>query len=81
MLNARLAYREVAFDDEFRPKKQDSCGDDFADELHRLARCVIKADHPEACRYITRKLLFPAALHLRLDGHGLERFHAGHAFD
>src|SRR5207244_12936069 len=46
-----------------------------------LCRCVADDESPEARRHVTGELFFPAALHLRLDGHGLERLDAGHALD
>ena len=36
---------------------------------------------PEARGHVAGELLFPAALHLRLDRHGLERFDPRHALD
>ena len=80
MLKAtKLADREAAVDDELGAKKQDAGGDQLAHELDRLARHIAEAEHPEACRDIARELLLPAALHLRLDRHRLERLDAGHA--
>ena len=76
----QLADREAAVDDELGAKKQDAGGDQLAHELHRLARHVAEAEHPEARSNVASELLLPAALHLRLDRHGLERFDAGHAF-
>ena len=49
--------------------------------LHHLARGVAEAQDPEARGNIAGELLFPAALHLRLDRHGLERLDPGHALD
>ena len=40
-----------------------------------------RLQHAEARRHIAGELLLPAALHLRLDRHGLERLDAGDAFD
>src|SRR6516165_11992518 len=76
----QLADREAAVDDELGAKKQDAGGDQLAHELHRLARHVAEAEHPEARSDVASELLLPAALHLRLDRHGFERFDAGHAF-
>ena len=39
------------------------------------------AEHAEAGRDVARELLLPAALHLRLDRHRLERLDAGDALD
>ena len=50
-------------------------------ELHRLARGIAEAQNPEARGHVTGELFFPAALHLRLDRHGLERLDPGHALD
>ena len=56
-------------------------GDQLADELHHLARGVAKAEDAEAGADIAGELLFPAALHLRLDRHRLQRLDAGDALD
>ena len=42
---------------------------------------LLRLDDPEARGHVGRELLLPAPLHLRLDGHGLERFDAGDALD
>jgi hypothetical protein len=77
----QLAHRQAAIDDQLRAEIENAGGDDLVDELHHLARGVAEAEHPEARGHVARKLLFPAALHLRFDRHGLERLDPGHAFD
>ena len=47
----------------------------------RLACGIAEADDAEARGDIAGELLFPAALHLRLDRHRLERLDAGDALD
>ena len=76
-----FADRQAAFDDQLGAEIQDAGGDDLADELHHLARGVAEAQDPEARGHVTGELFFPAALHLRLDRHGLERLDPGHALD
>ena len=76
-----LADRQAAVDDQLGAEIEDAGGDQLADELHHLARGVAEAEDPEARGDIAGELLFPAALHLRLDRHGLERLDAGHALD
>ena len=71
----------LAFDDQLGAEIEDAGGDDLADELHHLARGVAEAQDPEARGHIAGELFFPAALHLRLDRHGLERLDPGHALD
>ena len=46
-----------------------------------MARGIAEAQDPKACGHVAGELLFPAALHLRLDRHGLERLDSGHALD
>ena len=77
----QLADGEVAVDDQPGAEIQRRGGDQLADELHRLARGIAEADDPEARRDIAGELLLPAALHLRLDRHRLERLDAGDALD
>ena len=77
----QLADRQAAVDHQLGAEIEDGGGDDLADELHHLARGVAEAQHPEAGRHVAGKLLFPAALHLRLDRHGLQRLDAGDALD
>ena len=77
----QLADRQAAVDDQLGAEIEDAGGDDLADELHHLARGVAEAQHPKARGHVTGELLFPAALHLRLDRHGLERLDPGHALD
>jgi hypothetical protein len=76
----KLAHREAAVDDKLGAKEQHPSGDQFAHELDRLARHVAEAEDSETRRNIARELFLPAALHLRLDRHRLERLDAGHAF-
>src|SRR4029079_14925285 len=45
------------------------------------ARGIAETQDAETGGDVTGKLLFPVALHLRLDGNGLERLDAGDAFD
>src|SRR5262245_201197 len=77
----QLADRQAAVDDELGTEIEEAGGDDLADELHHLARGVAETEDPETRRYVTGELFFPAALHLRLDRHGLERLDTGHALD
>ena len=49
--------------------------------LDRLARRVVQAEDAEACGHIAGELLLPAALHLRLDRHCLQRLDARHALN
>ena len=76
-----FADRQVAIDDQLGAEIEDAGGDDLADELHDLACGVAEAEDTEAGGDVAGELLFPAALHLRLDRHGLERLDAGDAFD
>ena len=76
-----LADREAAVDHELGAEIEDAGGDDLADELHGLARGIAEAEHAEARGHIAGKLLLPAALHLRLDRHRLQRFDPGDALD
>ena len=76
-----LADRQAAFDDQLGAEIEDAGGDDLADELHHLARGVAEAQDPEASGHVPGELLFPAALHLGLDRHGLERLDPGNALD
>src|SRR3954462_6598781 len=55
--------------------------DDLVDELHQLACRVAEAGDTEARGDVAGELLFPAALHLRLDRHHLQRFDAADALD
>src|SRR5215470_8885360 len=64
-----------------RAEIEDAAGGDLADELHQLARAVAEVLHAEARADVAGELLLPAALHLRLDRHRLERLDAGHALD
>ena len=65
----------------FAPKYRISGNHRFIDKLNRLACCIAQADDAEARGHVTGKLFLPAALHLRLDRHGLQRLNAGDAFD
>ncbi len=76
-----LADRQVAVDHQLGAAIEDAGGDQLADELHHLARRVAEAQDPEARRHVAGELFFPAALHLRLDRHRLERLDPGHALD
>ena len=51
-----------------RAKEQNGRRHQLADELHALARPVAEIEDAKAGFDIARQLLFPAALHLRLDG-------------
>ena len=77
----QFADRQIAIDDQLGAEIQDARGGDLADELHDLACGVAEAQNPEAGSDVAGKLLFPAALHLRLDRHGLECLDAGDALD
>src|SRR5580693_7723933 len=77
----QFAHGEVAVDDQPCPEIKNACHDQLADELHDLTRGVAQADDPETGRDIAGELLFPSALHLRLDRHRLQRLRAGDAFD
>jgi hypothetical protein len=77
----QFADRQGAIDDELGATIEDTCRDDLADELHRLACAVAEAEHPEARGDVAGELLLPAPLHLRLDRHRLERLDTGHALD
>ena len=76
-----FADRQAAVDHQLGAEIEHAGGDDLADELHHLARGVAEAQDPEARGHVAGELLFPAALHLRLDRHGLERLDPGHALD
>ncbi len=77
----QFADGEVAVDDQPCPEIKNAGHDQLADELHDLACRVAEANDPEAGRDVTGELLFPSALHLRLDGHRLQRLGTGDAFD
>ena len=82
MLNATSSpTRQSAIDHQLGAEIKHAGRDQLADELDGLARGVAEADDAEARRDIARELLLPAALHLRLDRHRLERLDAGHALD
>src|SRR5262249_50217515 len=68
-------------DDQLGTEIEEAGGDDLADELHHLVRGVAETEDPETRRYVTGELFFPAALHLRLHRHGLERRDTGGALD
>ena len=76
-----FADRQVAVDDQLGAEIEDGGDHHLVDHLHGLACRVVQADDTEARRHIAGELLFPAALHLRLDRHGLERLDAGDALD
>ena len=77
----QLADGERAINHQLGAEIKDPGGDQLADQLDGLARGVAQADDPEARGDVAGELLFPAALHLRLDGHRLERLNAGYALD
>ena len=77
----KFADGEAALDDELCAKVQYSGNHRFIDKLNRLACRIAQADDAEARGHVTGELFLPAALHLRLDRHGLQRLDAGHAFD
>ncbi len=77
----QLADGESAIDDELCAEIERCRRHQLVDQLHGLARGVAQADDAKACRNVTRELLFPAPLHLRLDRHGFERLDAGDALD
>ena len=76
-----FADGKMTLDDELGAKVQNQDNRYLVDQLNRLACGIVQADDAEARRDVTRKLLLPAALHLRLDRHGLQRLDAGDAFD
>src|ERR1700751_5398394 len=76
-----FADRKLAIDNELRPEIENRRTGQLAYELHGLTRGVAEAQHAEARRNIGGELLFPASLHLRLDGLCFERLDAGHALD
>ena len=71
----------LAVDHQLGAEIEDRGRHQLADELHRLARDVAEAEDAEARGDIAGELLLPAALHLRLDRHRLQRLDAGHALD
>ena len=66
-----FADRERPIDHQPRTEIQNPSDDELADQLDSLACRITEADDTEACGNIAGELLLPAALHLRLDGHGL----------
>src|SRR5205085_3829263 len=76
-----FADRQAAIDHQPRTEIKYGGGDDLADELHDLACGVAEAEHPKTGADITCELLFPAALHLRLDRHRLQRLDPGDTLD
>ena len=76
-----LADGQASIDDELRPEVQSSGDHQLVDELHSLTCRVAEADDAKARGHVAGELFFPAALHLRLDRHGLERLDPGHALD
>src|SRR6185312_5912157 len=76
-----LPDRKRAADHEPGPEIQDGRGDDLAHELYELACSIAETQHAEARSHVARELFLPAALHLRLDRHGLERLDTCHALD
>ena len=76
-----LADGQVAVDHELGAEVEHRGDDQLVDQLHRLARRVVQADDAEARGHIAGELLLPAALHLRLDRHRLQRLDAGDALD
>ena len=75
-----LADRQASIDHEPCAEIQQRRHVELVDELHALACHVAEVDDPEACRNVAGELFFPAPLHLRLDGHRLERLDACDAF-
>jgi hypothetical protein len=76
-----LADGEAAVDHQHRADIEDGGVDQLADQLHRLACGIAQADHAKARRHVAGELLFPAALHLRLDRHRLQGLDRGDALD
>src|SRR5208283_3105375 len=72
---------ERAINHQLGAEIKDPGGDQLADQLDGLARRIAEAEDPKARGDVAGELLFPAALHLRLDGHGLERLNACYALD
>src|SRR5262245_34359100 len=77
----KFTYRQAAIDNQFGAEVEDAGRDDLADELNCLACAVAKAQDPKARGNVAGELLFPAALHLRLDRHRLEGFDPGDTLD
>jgi hypothetical protein len=75
----KLADRQGAVDDEPGAEIEHGRGHQLVDELNKLACGVSEAQNLEARRDVGGELILPAALHLRLDGHRLERFDAADA--
>jgi hypothetical protein len=67
-----LAHGEAAVDHEMRAEEQDRRVGKAADELHGLARRICQGGESECGGRVSGELLFPPALHLRFDRHGLE---------
>src|SRR5262245_45258633 len=71
-----LADGEVATDDKPGAVIEHSCRHQLVDELDKLACRVGETENLEARGDVAGELILPAALHLRLDRHRLERLHA-----
>jgi hypothetical protein len=76
-----LADAEVAVDHQHGAEIERRRGADLVDELGGLARDVAEVGDLEAGGDVARELLFPAAVHFRLNRHGLERLDAVDRFD
>jgi hypothetical protein len=77
----QFADRELAADHQLGAEIEYPGGHHLADELHGVAGIVGKAQHAKAGGDVAGDLLLPAALHLRLDRHRLQRLDAGDALD
>src|SRR5262249_20819125 len=71
-----LADGEVAIDDKPGAVIKHPCRHQLVDELDKLACRVGETENLEARGDVGGELILPAALHLRLDRHRLERLHA-----
>ena len=77
----QLAHRQRAVDHQPGTDPEHGGRQDLAHQVDSMAGDDAKLGHPEAGADIGRQLVFPAPLHLRFDGHGLEGLDAGDAFD
>ncbi len=76
----QLTNRERSLNHKLRTEEQNSCCDQFVDELNKLTGVITQISDAKTCGHVTSKLLFPTALHMRLYGHGFQRFDTGYAF-
>src|SRR5579864_8202231 len=72
------ADRKISLDNQPCAKKQNGDDDQMVHQLHGLRRDIAEAYHTKACRDVSRQLLLPPPIHLRLDCQRLQRLYTGY---